>query len=250
MEKKKSLKFKILFFIFLAVFVVGIIGIAIPFDFEDYSYFVKASSTSAYPSYKIQVEIELSYSGNKEEYALLQVDFNYYFEGKAENVTVHSDPFLLKEGLNVITFNYTGDDWGAPLFKGVENLRIFLEDDSSIAIFSNPLFAKQNLAFFSCIIISFIAGAVTLILWKASKKVFVDPVEESIGSTISTTIGSSIGNTMRTFEERIKEAFAPVVNESKPKQKEKLICNYCKCSFDGDKYDKCPHCGAPPERKG
>ena len=246
MEKKKSTKFKILFFIFLAIFVVGIIGIIIPFDFEDYSYSVKTSSISGtYPSYKIHIEIEISNSGDKKGYAVVQSEINYHFKGENEDVTVHSDPFVLKEGLNVITFDYTGDDWGSPLFKGVEDVKIFFDDDTSITIYSNPFFAKQNLAFFSCILIGFIAGAVTLILWKASGKVFVNPVEESFGNTI----GNTINNTMKTFEERIKEAFKPVNEETKVKQNEKLTCSYCKCKFDGEKYDKCPHCGAPPEHK-
>ena len=54
---------------------------------------------------------------------------------------------------------------------------------------------------------------------------------------------------MRTFEERIKEAFKPTNEETSSKPKEKLTCSYCKCKFDGEKNDKCPHCGAPPEHK-
>ena len=246
MEKKKSTKFKVLFFIFLAVFVVGVIGMIIPFDFESYSYSVdNVSAINVYPdTHRVSFDIKLLNSGSTGP-AVLQVSFRYRFEGETENVTVHSDIVSLKPGLNTISITYKDDDWGPVSFRDVDYLRIQFASGEDFAIYQNPFFAGPNFTFFALTVIGFIVSAVSFILWKNSGKIFVNPVEESFG----TSIGTTISNTMRTFEERIKEAFKPTNEETSSKPKEKLTCSYCKCKFDGEKNDKCPHCGAPPEHK-
>ena len=247
MENKKTKKYKILFFIFLGIFLVGLIGLAIPFDYEKYSYSVNSvskNSNVSENSHTVTFTINLLNSGSLDD-ALLQVDFSYKLNGKSISKTVHTEQVKLKKGLNSFKIEFSGYDWGNIIFNGVDGVKIHFSNNSSIKLYTNPLFSNQNLAFFSCIIVGLITGAITLILWKTSNKVFLNTDVESTSYTIENSIGRSI----KTFEEKIKEAFTPVVDETKSKQKEKLMCNYCKCIFDYEKHDKCPHCGAPPERK-
>ena len=133
MEKKKSRKFKILFFIFVAIFITGIIGIAIPFDYEDYSYSV--TSTSSYTNgfennHKITFTIELLNSGRTDN-AILQIDFKYLLRGETKHASVNTEYSQLKEGLNKFKIEYTDDGWGTTLFNGIECIRIHFSDDSS-----------------------------------------------------------------------------------------------------------------------
>jgi len=115
---------------------------------------------------------------------------------------------------------------------GLIALLVYINNDS-FEMLEDP---DSSLKFFflvSITIIGFMISSVSLILYKTADKF------------------SNI-NLKTNLEERIKRAFQPFIsnslNEDKPVENEKITCKYCKSRFDKS-YDKCPHCGAPPEQK-
>ena len=249
MEKKKSRKYKILFFNFLGIFLFGLIALLVPFNYENYSYSFSTKDVSYLTNYSqnthtLSFKVTIDDIANQEKFATVSIKFEYIFKDKIKEASVERlIPF--SSGKNKISFSYTGEGYGFASNLEIKGIKLKYSDGVITDIYENPLFSTPNLGFMSMAIIGFIVGFIFFILWKTSGKVYIDSKEE----TFNTSFGNTISQSIKTFEERIKEAFQPVKKESNPKQNQKLTCNYCKCIFDNEKHDKCPHCGAPPERK-
>ena len=116
----------------------------------------------------------------------------------------------------------------------------------SIVIFIIPaiagiiLFAVQREITFTALGLTMVgiiglAARLVLILYKKRMKKFAQQdYENSTEYRISQNISAAL--------EEAKEAGA------EQEKNKKLTCKFCKCTFDSY-LDKCPNCGAPPERE-
>ena len=102
------------------------------------------------------------------------------------------------------------------------------------------LFAVQSEITFTALGLTMVgiiglAARLVLILYKKRMKKFVQQdYENSTEYRISQNISAAL--------EEAKEAGA------EQEKNKKLNCKFCKCTFDSY-LDKCPNCGAPPERE-
>ena len=233
MKRKTS---KILFFICLAVFLIGITLLAMPFEFENYSYSNSPSSTLNVHDkhgFKFSVNIK-NYTDEELENVKVEVRYSYKEElvKYSSLATFHNVNIDDSETLQV---ELEKEGFGLAIFSKVEYVKITLDNGygKSFEIYKSTFFAGPNWAFISMAIVSFFAGVICFISWKHDPSKFISQ---------ETSTHEEFENSLSTFEERIKEAFAP----AKPKS-EKTVCPYCKCKYNTEKFDKCPNCGAPPE---
>lgn len=231
MKKKRYL---VLFLFFLVVAIVGICGLAIPFAYEDFSYSNAFATDLGLGKYGFNLEFNIE-NNTDTDFSNLEVDISYkvehQFQEKVCNITLTIDE-LDEDEMAVLSFKHEESDLGIYNFAGFESIKIYV-NGSTYDVYADSLLVGPNWYFFCMALIGFIAGFVFFIFWKISDKKFIDPQFES---------------NIKSIEESIKSAFEPLTKTStEPKKAEKITCSYCKCKYDGEKHDKCPNCGAPPE---
>ena len=231
MKKKRYL---VLFLFFLVVAIVGIIGLAIPTRYENFSYNNVFATDLGLGKYGFNLEFDII---NKTDDDFSNIDLHvsykveHQFQEKVETTTLHIDE-LEDEDFVTVTFKHEESDFGIYNFAGFESIKLVV-NNTEYDVYSDSMLVGPNWYFFGMTLIGFIAGFVFFIFWKISDKKFIDPQFES---------------NIKTIEESIKNAFEPLTKVSnEPKKAEKITCSYCKCKYDGEKHDKCPNCGAPPE---
>ncbi len=232
----KNTKMKIMFFIFLVVFAAGVILLTLPFNFENYtiaSYKYTNFTGWEESGFNATVYIDNKTSETQENVSLI---IDYVVEHMLEETkcSIELKNVTLNPGENEFNFTYKINDHGFYDLEKIETIYITLSDGTHMAIKDNSLFSGPNWYFLGMVIIGFFGSAVSLIMWKVLPKV-QNKFENASESFTS-------------FTEKVKEAFKPLTEDKSQKEEKKYYCGYCKCTFDS-KYDKCPHCGAPPERK-
>lgn len=236
--------FKLLPFIaFAFVLLVGIIGLIIPFEFENFSYkdispkSISMSGTSAH--FEIENHTDNTYNN-------VEVTINFTVRTNNHSYTSHSTSIYcsLHEDENDLIFAYTPEERFSTIYK-INSVKLTLDNGKSFEIYKIPLFGGVNWLFICLCIVGFFGCAICVAVSLFSKK--KAEFQES--------------NT-KTFNERVREAFAPIAdtintikqtyNESKTRieteneKPKKVTCPYCKGKYSSTE-DKCPHCGAPPE---
>lgn len=232
----KSNKMKIMFFIFLTVLVVGIVLILIPFNSEkfviascDYDTFVNNNRSG------FDATVCIDNKTNKiQENVSIEIEYTveHMFDETTHSVTINN--VALNPGENEIEFTYEINDFGIYSLGDIENVYINLSDGRCLTAEEDSFFTGPNWYFIGMIVIGFFGSFVSLVMWKVAPQ-----IEKKFGNA---------SESFTNFAERVKEAFKPLTEEKNEKEDKKYYCGYCKCTFDS-KYDKCPHCGAPPERK-
>ena len=228
---------KISFFISLVVLIAGAILLAIPFDYEKFyqeSFDYKTFGNGTISGFDGYVEIV-----NKSDdiFEDVTVEFEYVVGHNYDRFTktIKLENVVLSKGLNEISFRHQENNYSIYRLEDVNNVKLILKNGKVINVGNGSLFSGSNFYFLGMFIIGVIGSIVSLIAWKVNPKVEERLKEEEL-------------RTGKTFEERIKEAFTPIVIEKEVKENKKYVCPYCKVQYDAS-LDKCPHCGAPPERK-
>lgn len=233
----KKNKFKIVFFIFLAVFIAGIILLVIPFETENFKYSSVTHNTftnSDKSGFNASISIDNESGKTKEN---VTITIKYVAEHMMDDYTetVVFNDIKLETGSNELKFRYEIEDFGIYRLEKIESVKLTFENGKTIEIGNSIFFASNNWYFLGMTIIGFFVSVVSFVLWKVAPK-----VEKGFEA-----VSDGIGN----LGERIREAFKPLAQENAEREKDKkAYCSYCKCQFDA-KLDKCPHCGAPPESK-
>ena len=232
----KRTKSKIFFFIFLAVFVTGIILLAIPFNWEKYSYTNSpAQMITGSDKYGFRFSVDIKNETGK-ELENVEVRINYSYR---EDMQVYPAIEVFKnvdiDESETFQITLEKNDFGLATFKQIDSVTITLDngEGKSFKIYQGTLFSGPNWAYISMVIVGFFASVISFISWKHDPNKF---------ATQETNSREDLKNSRSTFEERIKEAFAPEKQKS-----DKVVCPYCKCKYNSEKFDKCPNCGAPPE---
>ena len=233
MRKKR---FLLLFFIFLAVAIIGAIGLALPADYETFSYSNTFSTQLTGWEYGFELEFNIKNKTNT-DYSNAEVTVTYEVEHMLQDKTCSKTIIIdniEKNDTVQVKFKHEETSHGIYSFDGFESITIKI-DGKTYDVYKDSLLVGPNWYFFGMAFIGFIGGFVFFILWRCSNKKFIDPEFESNVKSIS---------------ESIKTAFEPLTKATnEPKKIEKTTCQYCKCKYDGEKHDKCPNCGAPPEPK-
>ncbi|MBQ9792942.1 MAG: hypothetical protein IJW32_04295 [Clostridia bacterium] len=230
MPKKRNKKFFIPLFICLAFLIVGVIGILVPAQTIDFSYTFTVTTYTDFDhsGFDAFITIKNNTDEDLEDVSLTVYyvvnDVGNYFN---ETATIILD---LDQGENGTSFSYKQEGLGIYDLEKIEKIT-FDYNGTTYEVKQKSSQFLSNWGFIACCVIGFIGSSVSFVLWLTSNKKFVNPAEERL----------------RTFEERIKEAFKPA--EPVEKKSERITCHYCKCKFDADKHSKCPNCGAPPEPK-
>lgn len=233
MKKNTS---KLAFFVFLFVLIAGIVLLAIPFDYEKFYYNDVTFKTTGNG-------ITSGFNGSfsiincaDEDFEDVTIEFDYEVEHNFNDVyhSMKIENFKLEKGSNTINFTHTENDYSIYILDDISNVKITLSNGKTIEIGKDIFFTGSNWYFLGMIIIGFICSFIAFIFWKIAPK--------------TKSRLESISKGFRNFEERVKEAFSPVVEEKEEKENKKFVCKYCKVQYDSS-LDKCPHCGAPPERK-
>lgn len=235
-QKKKS--FLVISIFFAIIFAIGIIGLIMPQNYENFSYSnLEDTIFTENNDDNFDVSFTLNNNSDKSFY-----DFKVYikftssdvhFNEKDREITLDVDSLEAGESIDLkFSFRKDPDEVGTLYTLGsIKHIEIQTETES-ITIYPKSILIGPNWYFFGMTVIGFIAGFLCFTLWKTSDKQYKDPVEENIKS----------------FTQRIQESFQPIIENSKPKD-ERIVCHYCKCKYDGLKHNKCPNCGAPPEHK-
>ena len=227
------------FFICLIVLIAGVILLAIPFSYEkfymsDFSFKTFGNLSASGFDGTVTIENETD-----EDFDNVTVEFDYTVKNGFNVYTKQTKitGVSLKEGSNKITFRYQENEYSIYRLEDVSNVKLTFKNGKVVNAGDGSLFSGSNFFFAGMIIVGVIGSVVCLIMWKVAPKVDAKFKEEE-------------EETGKTLEERIKDAFAPLIEgKNEVKEKKKYICPYCKVQYDAD-LDKCPHCGAPPERKG
>lgn len=226
----------------ICLLIAGIIGLLIPFDFENFS-FDKATSNATYPKMDYLISFDIDNS-SEEEYEDVIISITYKTKSghsyKIENTEIRRN---LNKDDNEITFSHSSTNSTSTLVD-VTNVKLTLNNGKSFEIYNrSPLFSGINWVFNCLIIVGFFGGAICFALGISKRRAEIEQEDRK-----------------KSLNERIKEAFTPVVdtintirktyedniNNNEENKVYKITCPYCKGKYDSTE-GKCPHCGAPPE---
>lgn len=230
------------------ILIAGVIGLIVPFDFENYSY-SEVNSNSKYLSNSYNINFEIENDSDKDiGNVTILITYNTRTSSGIKTENVKLENMFLKKGDNKISFSHNSET--SSTFKEISSIQLMINEEKPFTIYSGPtIFSGVNWTFITMIIISFFGLVIVNAINKSRKK------EEEINE----------GN-RKTLNERIREAFTPVAdtintikktyedsqkrinnqNETDEKPVKKITCPYCKGKYASTE-DKCPHCGAPPE---
>lgn len=231
MKKKRNKKLLIPLFICIPLFIVCLLFLLSPQKVDNYL-FHNVEISNFHGAYGIDVSFNIE-NNTDENLSDVTINITYDLE---ENFFVNikeTHTISLVENLNVgdneINFSHEKTDFGD--YEGeIKSITITI-DGETYEVKQKSIMGQKNWLCVGGCVIGFIGSAVSFVVWLNSNKAFVNPAEERL----------------KTFEERIKEAFKPA--EPVEKKPERIVCHYCKCKYDAENHSKCPNCGAPPEPK-
>ncbi len=234
--------------VFVCIFLAGIIGLLIPFEFENFSYDNPvAKNNSLLNTYTVSFDID---NETDKTFENVVVTINYSTRqgfSSFENFETEITTNLAKDDNEIIFSHITTGN--ASSFSKINSVKLTFTNGKCFEIYStNALFAGINWIFTCLCIVGFFGSAVFIAIYLSKRK--ENEFEEK---------------DTRTFNEKIRQAFMPVAdtintlkktyeeskrniengNNMEPKPK-KVTCPYCKGKYSSTE-DKCPHCGAPPE---
>lgn len=235
--------------IFICTFLVGVIGLIIPFDFEKFSYDNPTSNNNGY-TYKISFDID---NDSDKEYKNVIVKINYttkqnFISYQNHEIEVTTD---LKEDDNEIFFSHSSNDITSS-FSKINSVKLTFEDGRSFQIYSKSgLVAGINWTFTCLCIVGFFGTAIVsaISLFRKKEYEFKERDTRSFNEKIRSAF-MPVADTINTLKKTYEESKRNIENSSNNKTEEikpkKITCQYCKGKYSSTD-DKCPHCGAPPE---
>ena len=225
MDKKRNNKLLIPIFIFIAVFIVGLIGLLQPQKVVKYDYLfynVDYSSHTGFNNYGFDVSFCIE-NKTSEQHENVPVKI-VYMVSHALNEIEHEKELTidLNSDKTEIQFAHNESNFGVYTLDEIESVTITVNGKSynvqnKASTSSGAL--RQKVPFAICAIIGFMSCISLFISWISSNKTHT-------------------------------HSLSSVLPEKKSEKSEKSVCQYCKCSFNADKYDKCPNCGASIKSKG
>lgn len=237
--------------VFIVIFLVGVIGLIIPFNFEKFSYDQPTThNNKASTNYAIKFDIDNNADEDFENVILnikyiTNSGFSSYNTFEKEIVTT------LKKEDNEITFLHT-EGKASTLYK-IESIDVTMPNGDKFKIYSGTtLLAGINAIFFGLTVVGFFGSAISIAISLSKKK--KEEFEETDTRTFNQKIRDAfapVADTINTLKQTYEESKRNIQNnntnnkEEEPKPK-KITCPYCKGKYSSTE-DRCPHCGAPPE---
>lgn len=223
MENKRNNKLLIPFFIFIAILIVGLVGLFVSQQPRDYVFFnVKYSQHTGFDRYGFDGSFTIE-NKTQSHHENVQIDINYIvahgFDELEYSQQVVAD---LYPGETVIQFVHNESSFGIFTLDEIEEVTITINGET-YSVQNKATIGSSKAAFIICSVVGTIVGIALLASWLSSNKF--------------KTHSSSYTNTI--YSE-------PQLVQKKP---EKYICQYCKCTFNTDKHHKCPNCGASIKSK-
>jgi len=229
--------------VFFAIAVLGVILFLTSVSNTNLTYTlsnVNYVKNITYSQSGFNLSFEISNMSDEDETVDIDVIF-YSKKGTVESKhTKTFTDFNLKCGQNRISFSYLEDGVGTT-YSRFENVTITFDDGDKITLQEYEDTGLKTFLYFGLIIIGVIGTFVSLIVAIAAPK--LAKLRDGTYTRWSTRIKDIFTNNSDNNQEEviIHDNFNNEVDK-------KFTCPYCNCQYSKDN-DKCPHCGAPPERK-
>lgn len=217
------------------VLLVGIIGLIIPFDFENF-YYKDVSKLGQSHSSIVNINI---YNKSHTRYNDVIIKIKYSAKksfSSSESHTIIIDHQNLKEEHNSVVFTHSSTS--SSTFDKINSIELTLDNGRTFKIYEhNSIFSGINFLFLCFCLFGFFGLVACFAVYAYLKK-------------MATFADAKIKN----FTKKIQEVFTPIIKQKSEEETysttntkvKKVTCSYCKSKYDSHE-DKCPHCGAPPE---
>ncbi len=218
---------------FFCIFIAGVIGLLVPFDFENFSY-GKIESKSGQV-----LTLNVDAKDNFEDVNIV-IELTYkmgFSSSKDDQIEINS--INLYKGKNEIEFENK-----IAYIPKVKSVKLTLNNGNTFYIYNNTFFSGINWTFICLIIVGFFGCAICYGISKSKKKDIEIETKnrKSFNERIKEAF-SPVADTINTLKKTYEESQRKVYNEEKIKR---VTCPYCKGKYNSNE-DRCPHCGAPPE---
>lgn len=226
-KKRKHIRL-IPVFLFVALAVVGVLGLLMPRQPGDFEYKnINTSRHTGFDRYGFDVTFEIINNSNKVmEDATIAIEYivSQSFNDIDCGITLISD---INEGKNKISFSHDESNFGVYLFEKVDKITISY-NGKTYEVEKEGKSEEPKWYHIVFVAVGVVGAFISFFTWIASG--ITDTAKEVLTSATNSTTSSS----------------AP------PKKKEKIDlrgieCDYCKCRYDAEREFKCPNCGATPD---